>query len=191
MPIGSAVESPLIDRDWGLSAVTPFEEMQPIRIHRRSKRQMLFYDIASVVGCWIVAFFVVSASRYNAFASWFCGLIVIACTALYIWDMVVIWRGGVDFELVLTNSRLSCRSPNQRVCADFEIELSEIEQVACDPDGAVRILLFDSSKIELSPARSFGAPIRLFVQDIVQLNPHIVCDSPGALSRQADRTRRS
>lgn len=171
--------------------MTPFEEMQPIRIHRRSKHQMLFYDIASVVGCWLVAFFVVSASRYDAFASWFCGLIVIACTALYIWDMVVIWRGGVDFELVLTNSRLACRSPNQRVCPNFEIELSEIEQVACDPDGAVRILLFDSSKIELSPARSFGAPIRLFVQDILRLNPHIMCDSPGLLYGHTDRMRRS
>jgi hypothetical protein len=82
---------------------------------------------------------------------------------------------------------LSCRSPNQRVCADFDIELTEIERVACHPSGDVRILLLDSSKIGLSPARS----LRLFVQDIVQLNPHIVCDSPGALSRQADRTRRS
>ncbi len=124
-----------------------------------------------------MAFFVVSASGYDAIATLMCSAIAVACAVFYAWDIVVLSRNKADFELILTASRLLCHSPNQRLCPDFDVELAEIDRVACDSNGDVKLVTSTASEIDLSLARNFGAPVRLFVQDIARQNPEVIVES--------------
>ncbi len=133
--------------------------------------------MAAILGCLLVAFFVVSASRYDASATLICSAIAVACAVFYAWDIVVLTRNKADFELVLTTSRLLCHSPNQRLCPDFDVELTEIDRVACDSNGDIKLVTSTASEIDLSLARNFGAPVRLFVQDIARQNPDVIVES--------------
>lgn len=126
-----------------------------------------------MLGCWIVAFFVVSASRYDASATLICGAIAIACSAFYAWGLRAVCCNGKDFELVLTTSRIICHSPDQRLCPDFDLELKDIDRVAADSEGWPDLVTSTGAEIKLSLARNFGAPVRRFVQDMVTQVPHI------------------
>ena len=157
--------------------------MEPIRIHRRTKRRIIIYDIASMLGCWLIAYFVATASRYDTLVASFGGGLAFVCTALYVWDIFVACRSRAPFELVLTTSSLSCCSPNQRLCLDFNVELIEIERVTSDSDGRVKLMTSAGKKIDLSLARNFGSPVKLFVNDIARLNPLIKLESAKIASR--------
>lgn len=137
-----------------------------------------------MLGCWLVAYFVVSASRYDTLATSFCGVLALVCSALCVWNICVASRNKAPFELVLSTSNLICRSPNQRLCLDFNVELIEIEKVARDSDGRVELITSASTQIDLSLTRNFGAPVKLFVTDIARLNPHIALESAKIASRQ-------
>lgn len=147
--------------------------MHTIRIHRRSRRRIVITDVASTLGCWLVAFFVVSASRYDAFATLLCGALVIACTAFYGCGIYASCHNKTDFELVLTTTRIFCHSPNQRLCPDFDVELKDIDKVTTDSDGWANLVTSTGAEIKLSLARHFGAPVRRFAQDIASQSPHV------------------
>jgi hypothetical protein len=151
--------------------------MQPIRVHRRTRLRIIIYDIALTLGCWLVAYFVVSASSYDALAKAICSGLAFVCSALYVWDIFVACRSSASFELVLTTSCLTCRSPNQRLCPDFSVELIDIETVTSDSDGGVKLMTSAGTQIDLSRAKNFGAPVKSFVEDIARLNPHIALES--------------
>ncbi len=151
--------------------------MQTIRIHRRTRLRNIIYDIASMLGCWLVAYFVVSASNYDTLARTICGGLAFVCSALYVWNIFVVCRSRAPFELVLTTSSLSCRSPNQRHCPDFNVELIEIETITSDSDGGVILMTSAGTRIDLSRAKNFGAPVKRFVKHIARLNPHIKLES--------------
>ena len=151
--------------------------MQPIRNYRRTKRRIIIFDIASILGCWLIAYFVVTAFRYETLVTSFGRGLAFVCTALYAWDIFVACRSRAPFELVLTTSGLFCRSPNQRLCPDFNVELTELESVTSNSDGLVKLMTSEGTQIDLSLARNFGAPVRLFVKDIARLNPHIKLES--------------
>ncbi len=141
-----------------------------------------------MLGCWIVAFFVVSASRYDASATLICGAIAIACSAFYAWELSAVYRNGKDFELVLTTSRITCHSPDQRLCPDFDLELKDIDRVAADSEGWPDLVTSTGAEIKLSLARNFGAPVRRFVQDIVTQIPHISLRSHTAAEPVTSKT---
>ena len=147
--------------------------MQTIRIHRRSRRRIVITDVASLLGCWLVAFFVVTASRYDAFATLFCGTIAIVCTALYAWGIYTICHNRTDFELVLTTTRIFCHSPSQQLCPDFDVELQDIDKITTDSDGWANLVTSTGAEIKLSLARNFGAPVRGFAKDITSHSPHV------------------
>lgn len=147
--------------------------MQTIRIHRRSRSRIVLVDIAAMLGCWLLAFLVVSASRYDALATLICGAIAIACTVAYARGIYVTCRHRKDFELVLTTSRVFCHSPDQRLCPDFDVALKDIDKVTTDSDGWADLVTSTGAEIKLSLARNFGAPVRRFAQDIASRNPHV------------------
>lgn len=147
--------------------------MKTVRIHRISRRRIVLADVASMLGCWLVACLVVSASRYDAFATLFCVAIAIACTILYAWRIYATCRNTTDFELVLTTTRIFCHSPDQQLCPDFDVELKDIVKVTTDSDGWTNLVTTSGSEIKLSLAKNFGAPVRRFAQDIASYSPHI------------------
>jgi hypothetical protein len=149
------------------------DDMQTIRIHRRPRRRIVLTDVASMLGCWLVACFVVSASRYDAFAASFCVAIAIACSVLYAWRIFAICRNTTDFELVLTTTKIFCHSPDQQLCPDFDVELKNIDKVTTDSDGWANLVTSTGAEIKLSRARSFGAPVKRFAQDIASQSPHV------------------
>lgn len=130
-----------------------------------------------MLGCWLIAYFVVLASNYDTLASGICGGLAFGCTVLYLWNIFVVCRSRAPFELVLTTSSLSCRSPNQRLCPDFNVELIEIETITSDSDGGVKLVTSTGTRIDLSLVKNFGAPLKRFVKDIARLNPHIKLES--------------
>lgn len=147
--------------------------MKTVRIHRISRRRIVLADVASMLGCWLVSFLVVSASRYDAFATLFCVAIAIACTILYAWRIYATCRNTTDFELVLTTTRIFCHSPDQQLCPDFDVELKDIVKVTTDSDGWANLVTTSGSEIKLSLAKNFGAPVRRFAQDIASHSSHI------------------
>jgi hypothetical protein len=147
-------------------------DMQTIRIHRRSIRRIVLTDAASMLGCWLVACFVVSASRYDAFATLFCVAIAIACSVFYTWKIFSICRNKTDFELVLTTTRIFCHSPDQQLCPDFDVELKNIDKVTTYSDGWDNLVASTGAEIKLSLTRNFGAPVRRFARDIASHSPH-------------------
>jgi hypothetical protein len=151
--------------------------MQPIRIYRRTRLRIILYDIASMLGCCLIAYCVVTASRYDTLTTSFCVGLAFLVSALYAWDICVASRNKAPFELVLTTSNLICRSPNQRLCPDFNVELIDIERITSDSDGRMKLKTSAGTQVDLSLARNFGAPVKLFVKDIARLNPHVVLES--------------
>lgn len=145
--------------------------MQTIRTHHRSKRRIILADFASLLGCWLVAFAVVSASQYDNATTWICSVLAIVCTIFYAWAIVVSCRHRTDFELVLTTSKICCHSPDQRLCPDFDVELKDITKVITDADGRMNLVTSTGEEIKLSLARNFGAPVKRFAQDIASLLP--------------------
>lgn len=152
---------------WRLS----YNEMQTIRTHHRSRRRIILADFASLLGCWLVAFVVVSVSQYDTMTTWICSMLAIACTFFYAWAIVVACRHRTDFELILTTSKICCHSPDQRLCPDFDVELKNITKVITDADGWTNLVTSTGEEIKLSLARNFGAPVKLFAQDIASQLP--------------------
>ncbi len=126
-----------------------------------------------MLGCWLVAFFVVSASGYDALATLICAAIAVACSISYARGMFVVCGNRKDFELILTTSRISCHSPDQRLCHDFDVELGDIDRFTTDSDGWPNLVTSAGAEIKLSLARNFGAPVRRFVQDIASHCPRV------------------
>lgn len=160
-------------RNLVLYPVRSLNDMQTIRSHRRSRRRIVLADVASMLGCWLIAFLVVSASRYDALATFICGAIALACTVAYARGIYATCRHRTDFELVLTSSRIFCHSPDQRLCPDFDVALKDIDKVTTDSDGWADLVTSTGSEIKLSLARNFGAPVRRFAQDIASQSPHV------------------
>jgi hypothetical protein len=136
-----------------------------------------------MLGCWLVALCVISATRYNWFAVCICGAIAIACSLFYAWEIMVVCYSKTGFELVLTPLRLICHSPNQRLCPSFDVELREIDKIIADSDGSASLVTLAGAEIKLSLARNFGVPVRVFVQDIAIQNPHVRLEFSESCSR--------
>jgi|GEM_PF-3286239 hypothetical protein len=145
--------------------------MQTIRTHHRSRRRIILTDFVSLLGCWLLAFVVVVASQYDNVTTWICSVLAIACTIFYAWTIIVACRHKTDFELVLTTSRISCHSPDQRICPNFDVELKDITEVITDSEGWSNLVTSTGEEIKLSLTRNFGAPVKLFAQDIASQLP--------------------
>lgn len=126
-----------------------------------------------MLGCWLVAFLVVSASRYDALATSICVALALACSVAYARGICATCRHRTDFELVLTTSRIFCHSPDQRLCPDFDVELKDIDKVTTDSDAWANLVTSTGAEIKLSLARNFGAPVRHFAQDIASQSPKV------------------